>query len=314
MNLHDLVERYIALHQALGKSFVGNASRLRGFVRVMGPGASISDVTPERVTAFLTGEGPLTRTYHAKHSVLRGFFRYARSRGHLGVIPLPALVPKPPPPFQPYIYSHEELRRLIGAVDSVRRRRDCTLSPATVRAVLLLLYGAGLRISEAIALDRQDVDLEASLLRVHASKFFKSRLLPLGATLTRALADYAARPVKQPTGGQCPFFATRGGGRVTQETVRMYFRLVCEQAGIRRQDNVRHRPRLHDLRHTFAVHRLTAWYRQGADVQALLPHLSVYLGHRDLAATQRYLSMTPELLQQASGRFERYAFEGGHRG
>jgi site-specific recombinase XerD len=311
VNLHALVERYIALHRALGKPFVTNASRLRGFVRAMGPDASIGDVTPERVTAFLTGGGPRTRNYHVKHSILRGFFLYARSRGHLSAIPLPALVPKPPPPFQPYIYSHEELRRLVGAVDSVRRRRDCTLEPATVRAVLLLLYGAGLRVSEALALDRQDVDLEGSLLRVHASKCFKSRLLPLGATLTRALAHYGARPAKQPPGEQAPFFTTRRGGRVRQRTVRGYFRLVCERAGIRREDSARYQPRLHDLRHTFAVHRLTAWYRQGADVQALLPQLCTYLGHRDLAATQRYLSMTPELLQQASGRFERYAFEGG---
>lgn len=312
MNLHDLVERYIAVHQALGKPFVGNASRLRGFVRVMGPDVRTSDVTPERVNAFLTGEGPLTRNYHVKHSILRGFFLYAKSRGYLGAIPLPALAPKPPPPFQPYIYSHEELRRLVGAVESVRRRRDCALEPATMRAMLLLLYGAGLRISEALALDRQDVDLKDSLLHVHASKCFKSRLLPLGATLTQVLTDYAAGKALLPTGEQAPFFTTRGGGRVRQETVQGYFRLVCERAGIRREDGARYQPRLHDLRHAFAVHRLTAWYRQGADVQALLPHLCTYLGHRDLAATQRYLSMTPELLQQASGRFERYAFEGGH--
>jgi site-specific recombinase XerD len=310
MNLHDLVERYIALHRALGKLFVGNACRLRGFVRVLGPDMSISDVTLEHVNAFLTGEGPLTRNYHVKHSVLHGFFLYARSRGYLDTIPLPTRTPRPPPPFQPYIYSLEELHRLVGAVDTVRRRQDCSLGPATVRTVLLLMYGAGLRISEALALNRQDVDLKGSLLWIHASKCFKSRLLPIGATLTQALADYAARPARQPAGGQAPFFTTREGGRVRQKTVQGYFRLLCERAGIRREDGARYQPRLHDLRHSFAVHRLTAWYRQGADVQTLLPQLCTYLGHRDLAATQRYLSMTPELLQQASGRFERYAFEG----
>jgi len=313
VNLHALVESYIALHQALGKPFVGNASRLRGFVRAIGPDASLGDVTTERVNAFLTGEGPLTRNYHVKHSVLRGFFLYARSRGHIGAIPMPSLVPKPPPAFRPYIYSHEELRRLLGAADSVRRGRTCTLEPATVRAILLLLYGAGLRLGEALALDHRDVDLEGSLLRVHSGKCFKSRLLPLGATLTQALTHYAARQASHLTGEQAPFFATREGDRVSQRAVQEYFRVVCEHAGIRREDGGRCQPRLHDLRHTFAVHRLTGWYRQGADVQALLPHLCTYLGHRDLAATQVYLSMTPDLLQQASGRFERYAFEDGHR-
>jgi integrase/recombinase XerD len=92
--------------------------------------------------------------------------------------------------------------------------------------------------------------------------------------------------------------------------VQKCFRRVCDKAGIRRSDARRFQPRLHDLRHTFAVHRLLTWYQQGADVQRLLPQLSTYLGHTSLSCTQVYLSMTPELLQEASTRFERYAKEG----
>jgi integrase/recombinase XerD len=100
---------------------------------------------------------------------------------------------------------------------------------------------------------------------------------------------------------------------VNQGGVGTAFRWVLKRAGVRREDGVQHRPRLHDLRHTFAVHRLTAWYQQGADVQRLLPQLSVYLGHAHISSTQAYLSMTPELLQQASARFERYTLpEGNH--
>ena len=91
-------------------------------------------------------------------------------------------------------------------------------------------------------------------------------------------------------------------------TVTGHFRRVCDAAGVRRHDGGRFQPRLHDLRHSFAVHRLIQWYREGQDVQSLLPHLSVYLGHTQLAATQIYLSMTPQLLQEASQRFETYAF------
>jgi integrase/recombinase XerD len=96
--------------------------------------------------------------------------------------------------------------------------------------------------------------------------------------------------------------------------VQRYFRQICERAGIRRGEGARWQPRLHDLRHTFAVHRLTSGYREGADVQTLLSHLCVYLGHTCLAATQVYLSMTPELLAEAGARFGRYAGTGGGHG
>ena len=106
---------------------------------------------------------------------------------------------------------------------------------------------------------------------------------------------------------QAPFLTTRAGRRLEHRALQNAFERLRERAGVRRTDGARYQPRLHDLRHTFAVHRLTSWYRQGADVQKLLPVLSVYLGHAHLSSTQAYLSMTPELLQQANRRFERYA-------
>jgi site-specific recombinase XerD len=105
----------------------------------------------------------------------------------------------------------------------------------------------------------------------------------------------------------------RNGEAVLQCTLHNSFKRLRECAGVRRSDSSRYQPRLHDLRHAFAVHRLTAWYREGANVQRLVYHLSVYLGHAHLADTQVYLTMTPELLQQANARFERYARgEGRH--
>jgi integrase len=174
-----------------------------------------------------------------------------------------------------------------------------------MRTTLLSLYGAGLRVREAVDLNRADVDLDGSLLTVHRSKFGKTRLIPFGPQLGSALARYANRV--RPSAAEAPFFTTRAGARVKTDTLRHNSRLLCERAGVCREDGARYQPRLHDLRHTFAVHRLTSWYRQGDDVQRLLPHLSVYLGHVHIQATQVYLSMTPELLQEANIRFERYA-------
>ena len=153
------------------------------------------------------------------------------------------------------------------------------------------------------------MDLDNSWLTVRRTKFYKTRLVPFGPQLCQALAEYAARR-QDPAGGAgegAPFFTTRQGTRVNQGTLEDIFQRVRKQAGIGRADGARYQPRLHDLRHTFAVHRLTSWYRQRADVQQLIHHLSVYLGHAHLAGTQVYLSMTPELLAEAGARFERYA-------
>jgi integrase/recombinase XerD len=312
MNLQQLIEQYIAFQRTLGKRFDSAAETLRPFAAALGPGADISAVTLQYVKAFLTKGGPITSTYHLKHGILRGFYRYAQSRGYTGSVPLPTVLPKPAARVRPYIYSREELRRLLAAVDSLQEgyRGYRRLEPITLRTIVLLLYGGGLRVSEAMALNRQDVDLERSLVTVRASKFFRSRLVPMGKDLTQVLSAYAARATASPRGpdAEAPFFTDCRGGRVGYAIVRWRFRRACNQAGIRRRTPDRFQPRLHDLRHTFAVERLTSWYREGADVQALLPHLSVYLGHVHLAATQVYLSMTPELLQAASGRFERYAF------
>jgi site-specific recombinase XerD len=109
------------------------------------------------------------------------------------------------------------------------------------------------------------------------------------------------------------FFLSKRGSAIHPDTLEDSFQRLREHAQVRRSDGARYQPRLHDLRHAFAVHRLTEWYRQGADVQRLIHHLSVYLGHTHLASTQVYLTMTPELLQQAGTRFERYACgEDGH--
>jgi integrase/recombinase XerD len=312
MNLQLLLERYISYRQALGERFKTNASILRAFGRVIGSRVDIAEVCAEKVSAFLAGAGPVTSAWHSRHNALFGFYRYASGRGYLAAAPLPTVLPQRPPPFVPYIYSHDELRRLLQATDSYQRHRS-RMEPITVRTVLLLLYGTGLRVGEAIRLNRADVDLDNSVLTVRRTKFHKTRLVPFGPHLRRALAEYAEgrwAPVALP-GNEAPFFTTRQGSRVNQNTLEQIFQRVREQAGVRRSDGARYQPRLHDLRHTFAVHRLTSWYRQGADVQKLLHQLSVYLGHVHLADTQVYLSMTPELLREANARFARYTEEGG---
>ncbi len=313
MKLKKLVEEYIAYRQLLGASFKSNAGHLRTFVRAVGVKSNVADVSAGQVNAYLWGNGPLTSSWRNRYNALRGLYRYAISRGLASEVPLPAIVPKRPPSFVPHIYSRDELRRLLKAAIECPYHHRQLAEPVTVRTILLLLYGAGLRISEALNLDCPDVDLASNLLKIRDSKFFKSRLVPLGPALTHALVDYATwRRAKQPhSEPEGPFFVGRTGGRLKCKRFEAAFRRICTWATVQRKDGVRRQPRLHDLRHTFAVHRLIAWYQKGADVQRLLPQLSVYMGHACLSSTQVYLTMTPELLQQAGSRFEHYALNGG---
>ncbi|MBU4452848.1 tyrosine-type recombinase/integrase, partial [Patescibacteria group bacterium] len=278
--------------------------------RAIGQRANLCDVKPKQVDKFLSGTGPLTATWHVKHQALRGFYCYVKSHSYVKKLPLPTVIPKRPPPFVPYIYTRQELRSLLDASLTYQKNRG-RLEPYMVRTLLLLLYGAGLRIKEAISLTLADANLVHALLTIRETKFRKTRLVPLGRQLTHALSQYVDRRQREgyPQNPDAPFFISRNGKPVNQYTIEKAFQLIREKAGIYRTDKASYQPRLHDLRHTFAVHRLTTWYKQGADVQKLLPVLSVYLGHHLLAATSVYLTMTPSLLHQANLRFEKYVLQ-----
>jgi site-specific recombinase XerD len=238
--------------------------------------------------------------------VLRGFYRFAMARGYAASSPLPKIIPKPPQ-FVPYIFSHEELQRLLDASACCESPRS-KLQPYTCRMLILLLYGTGLRISEALSLTLANVDLPAGMLTIRESKFYKTRLVPMSPALTSALGTYVTQRAKEhSTELDAALFLTRTSTPLARHTAENIFRRLRVRAGVLRHDGGRYQPRLHDLRHTAAVHRLVSWYRQGADVQRLLPQLATYLGHVHIAATQHYLSLTPELLHEASQRFEHYA-------
>jgi site-specific recombinase XerD len=307
MKLAQAVHDYIALKQSMGSRFRTEATMLRAFCKAVGD-VAVDEVAPQQATSYLAGTGPVTCYWHRKYEALTGFYRFALGRDYVRHSPLPTTIPKRPPPFRPYIYSQEELRRLLKATVEFETPRT-KLQGATLRALLLLLYGAGLRIGEALALTLAAVDLSAALLTIGESKFYKTRLVPIGPRLNATLAAYAdhGRQWDHANDPGVAFFLTRTGTAVTRGMAERAFARLRDIAGIYREDGARYQPRLHDMRHSMAVHCLVNWYREGADVQRLLPQLATYLGHVDVAATQRYLTMTPELLREASRRFERYA-------
>ena len=309
MKLGDATREYVASKQATGMVFEAEAYVLRAFTEKLGPNIPIKKVTSDSVLDYLNGHGPITLFWHRKHDALSGFWRFAIQHGYTDRSPVPVRRPQKPTPFIPYIYTREELRRLLDGVTSYQKRW-CKLEPITLRALLLLLYGAGLRTSEPIRLACSDVDLADSTLTIRVTKFYKTRRIALGTQLRGVLAEYDAnrRLAGHPRDDADSFFTYKKGEPVARMVLEDAFLRLRQHVGIRRQ-NARYQPRLHDLRHTFAVHRLIAWYRSGADVQRLLPGLSTHMGHISLSGTQRYLTMTPELLTEASLRFEHYAGE-----
>jgi site-specific recombinase XerD len=312
MKLFELVAQYVSHKRALGMHFNSEAQTLASFCHRLDGNTDVESVTVEQVQDFLTGNRPLTNHWGKRKSVLDCLFRFALSRGYVTASPLPRNSPKLPPPLPPYIYSKEELKRLLD-VTSAACSPHVPLDAYVMRALILILYGACLRHGEALRLTMQDVNLDEAVLHVRESKFFKSRLVPLGADLNGAMQSYT-RQRNQKFGQEpdAPFFCFRDGRPLSQTAVRRIFQRQRILANIRREGGVSCQPRLHDLRHAGAVHRLISWYRSGADLQLLLPHLATYLGHIDLAGTQRYLTLTPELLREASARFEAYALETHH--
>jgi integrase/recombinase XerD len=305
MKLHQAADQYVAHKRSLGMHCDTIARILRAFCKAMGS-VNVGEVSEEAVRAFVYGPGPVTSNLHAKLCVLRGLYRYLLTHGYVTRSPLPTQVPKEPERLIPYIYSQEELQRVLRATD--RQWNGCKIETHTMRTLLLLLYGTGLRISEALRLTMANVDLEQSVLTIRETKFYKTRLVPFGPDLTKALTVYLAarRDRGHPAPPEAFLLVTRHSLPISVQLAEDSFKRICEHVGVRRTDGSRFAPRLHDLRHSFAVHRLTACYREGGNVQRLLPQLSTYLGHVHIGCTQRYLTLTPELLGQASQRFEQY--------
>jgi integrase/recombinase XerD len=203
--------------------------------------------------------------------------------------------------FRPYIYSEQEIRALVKAAADL----SGGLRPHTYVTLLLLLYTTGLRIGEALRLQLGDLDHDRAVLHIRAGKFRKARLVPITAGLLARLDAFLEHRQRAgaPTHPDAPLFWSphhRPYSRVgVQHGISQLLRLVCGK----RPGHRGHSPRVHDIRHSFAVHRLLQWYREGADVQAKLPLLATYLGHCTFLSTQFYLTATPELLAEASRRF-----------
>jgi integrase/recombinase XerD len=303
MKLAEAIDLYIRRRRSAGAYLHGPEIILRSFLHHFG-NLDLHRIRTSQITEFLNGRRRgRSSNWRGKYGALKLFFAYWCLRGRLRHSPVPLTVPKPPQDFVPYIYSRAELQRLLKNLPQCQRPSTCLISAVTFRALLLVLYGTGMRLGEALGLRVADVDLAENLIRIRETKFYKTRLVPIGDDVHLVMENYLSS-VSREKRADSPLFQSKTRDRIKAALAERTFKRLCR---VQRPGTFSFQPRIHDLRHTFAVHRVTEWYRQGADVQRLLPALSTYLGHVSLESTQRYLTMTPELLQQANDRFERYA-------
>jgi integrase/recombinase XerD len=292
------LEDYLTLRRGLGFKLKRQGQYLADFVAHLDKIGAVT-VTTELAVAWATRPANAHPSWWGERlSAVRGFARYLASFDPTTQVPPTNLLHAQHPRAIPFLYSAADITKLVTAATRI----DTPLTATNYRTLIGLLAVTGMRVGEAIRLNRDDVDHGEGLVVVRDSKFGKSRELALHPSTVAALRDYAVvRDRYWPHPGTDAWFVSAKGTRLSYNTVSHRFHELTQIAGLTPRSS-RCRPRIHDLRHSFAVDTLLGWYRAGEPVQARLSLLSTYLGHVDPAATYWYLSATPELMHLVAGR------------
>ncbi|HZA79459.1 MAG TPA: tyrosine-type recombinase/integrase [Acidimicrobiales bacterium] len=298
--LHGELERYLAIRRALGFKLARAELLLADYLRYLDT-ICVDTITTENAFAWATqpANGSLS-WWGQRLSVVRAFARHLHAIDPRHEVPPAGLLAAKSHRAVPYLYSDADIAALMAAARQLRS----PLRAATLETLIGLLAVSGLRIGEALRLDRDDVDLQAGVLRVRQTKFGKTREVPLHPSTVDALAGYARRRDELCCRPRDPsFFVSTAGTRLLYCNAHLAWLDLVRRAGLKAR-SPRCRPRPHDLRHGFAVRTLLGWYRSGVDVEAHMPLLSTYLGHVHPANTYWYLSAAPELLALVAARLD----------
>jgi integrase len=298
---------YLELRRGLGFELGRVESRLRSFVVFMKTKRA-RQITTKLALEFALRSDRAVSTQAGYLSAIRGFAQYLSGIEPKTEVPPGGLIRRGQRP-QPYIYSNDEIIRIMKAAQEQPSTPRYALKPHTLYCLFGLLSVTGMRLTEALSLRFEDIDWKNGVLTIGRAKFQKSRLVPLHKSALQELRTYieyrnqffAERPWRRPVSR---IFVSTHGGALTSSDVGANFRMLTCQIGIR-EAGANRGPRIHDLRHRFAVSTLLRWYRRGKNVDLLLPVLSTYLGHVFITGTYWYLTCTPELMAAAAKRLER---------
>lgn len=297
---HELV-KYLQLRRSLGYKLRRTEKLLQQFISYL-ESEGVKTITTGHALAWACKPADTGSNWHSDRlSVVRSFAAYLQNVDIAVEVPQRDLLPSRPRRASPYLYSQQEIVALVQAA----RTLNSPLRVATYQTLIGLLAVTGMRVGEAIDLDRGDFDIRHGVLLIRHAKFNKTRELPLHETTVTALRRYLARRDRQRLAVKSPaLFISPAGTRLLYCNVQWTFQRLVRHAGLVPRTRSC-RPRIHDVRHSFAVATLIDAYRDGIDVQQRLSVLSTYLGHVNPARTYWYLSGSPELLGRAAERLER---------
>jgi integrase len=303
MTLLKAVENYLSLRRRLGYKLKDSGTHLHDFVSFLERHGASHITTELALRWAMQPRNAQPAQWAARLRTVRIFAQHHSASDPRTEIPSPGLLPYRPRRKQPYIYSTIEIRRLMAATRDLHSATG--LRPWTYSTLLGLLAVTGLRISEALGLNQEDVDLPQCVLTIRSTKFNKTRLVPVHSTTRDALRLYARRRDRTYPRSKTPsFFISEWGTRLEKSCVSRTFYRLSRWVGLRGPTD-QHGPRLHDFRHGFVVRTVLRWYREGVVVEPRMPALSTYVGHGHVSDTYWYLSSVPELLHLAAARLDR---------
>lgn len=307
-NLHEALDNYLTLRRGLGYKLQDAGQVLPSFITFL-ESRNASFITQELALAWALDSTTAQATRCAMRlSMVRGFARYQYCRDSRTQIPSPGLLPFTRKRAKPYLYSLDETGQLLNAALCMEPRYKAgALLPWVYHCLLGLLFVTGMRLGEACSLELKDVDLNSAILTVRDAKHGKQRLIPIHDSTCAVLADYLNRRTHHWKNRPVSEFllVSSWGLRLDQAQVHRTFYALSRQVGLRGESDS-HGPRLHDFRHRFATTTLINWYRNDLNPERLLPVLSAYMGHTNIADTQWYLDTAPELMSEVMSRVERH--------
>lgn len=288
----DLALAFISYKQSIGFKYETETKIMSRFTKFADSlGITEAVLNKDLVLAWIEkrpNEADKSREH--RYSIIRQFALYLVNHGYAAYI-APAINYKGSKHFTPHIFTHDEMTRIFENADNISPRNVSPYIHKILPVLLRMLYGCGLRISEALRLTDADVDLERGILTIKNAKFDQDRLIPMNESLTAVCRTYRSGMTLLP--GDF-FFPARNHSQIAPLTIYNRFRDILWKSGIS-YNGKQNGPRLHDIRHTFAVHTLQQWTKEGNDIYCMLPMLSVYLGHESSVSTSHYLRLTAEV-------------------
>lgn len=308
LTLEQDVARFLAFKRAMGQGYRRGEFVLKALLRFLAVRYGDRAIPMEQALTLWTARGADRKaiTIGNEFGVVRQLCLFRRRSDPRCFVPEPAMAPVRESVFVPYIFSREQVRDLI---DAATRHEDRSIWGGLLRALTLVLYCTGMRLGEATRLRMLDVDLRRAVLTIQRSKG-RSRILPIRSDLVDELRQYLGQREKvlASPGDACDpgvLFVRRDGSALSVQVASNALRRLLRDQGLK-PPRGRCGARPYELRHAFAVHRLTVWATEGVDIHQKLPWLSAYLGHLNILGTEVYLKATPELLQLASQRFAQH--------